>query len=183
MEDNECPICFDVIDTKINTITTECGHKFHANCLMQNVAHNGFGCPCCRSKMVVDEPYTECSDTSEYSDDSEYSEIDNELYGEYELRGFRLFTNLIHGEENDPVDITDEYTLRFNDDEDDDVKIPTPEYITEKLLEQGVTAYQLVNAIVTFHFKIYDTDIQQDTVNEISDKIQLLIDNFNETVI
>ena len=48
----ECPICMDQIEEGKNRITTECGHCFHASCLMTNVAHNGFGCPYCRTAMA-----------------------------------------------------------------------------------------------------------------------------------
>ena len=55
LECEECPICMDAIDPDRNCVTTECGHKFHAKCLFANIAHNGFGCPCCRGKMAEDE--------------------------------------------------------------------------------------------------------------------------------
>ena len=50
----ECPICLDVLDltSNRNIVTTECGHSFHCNCIMQSCAHNGFGCPYCRSVMA-----------------------------------------------------------------------------------------------------------------------------------
>jgi hypothetical protein len=52
----ECPICYDPIDQTRNCITTECGHQFHAACLMKNACINGFSCPSCRAKMVEQEP-------------------------------------------------------------------------------------------------------------------------------
>jgi len=52
-ESIDCPICMDSIKTTSNNcVTTECGHRFHTKCLLQSVAHNGFGCPCCRTGMV-----------------------------------------------------------------------------------------------------------------------------------
>ena len=51
-ENQECPICMDPIEGAKNSITTECGHAFHATCLMTSVAHNGFGCPYCRTAMA-----------------------------------------------------------------------------------------------------------------------------------
>lgn len=53
-EPMECPICMDVIGDK-NNITTECGHRFHASCIMTNVSHNGFNCPCCRAVMADED--------------------------------------------------------------------------------------------------------------------------------
>jgi hypothetical protein len=49
----DCPICMEQIEsfTK-NCVTTECGHCFHTSCLMTSVAHNGFGCPYCRTAMA-----------------------------------------------------------------------------------------------------------------------------------
>ena len=49
---NECPICMDDIDITKNCTTTECGHRFHASCLMTNVSHNGFSCPYYRTVMA-----------------------------------------------------------------------------------------------------------------------------------
>ena len=48
----ECPICMEELQIGKNCVTTECGHRFHTNCLMTSVAHNGFGCPYCRSVMA-----------------------------------------------------------------------------------------------------------------------------------
>ena len=50
----ECPICFERVDKK-NSITTECGHTFHASCMMKHAYLNGFKCPYCRSTMVEPE--------------------------------------------------------------------------------------------------------------------------------
>jgi hypothetical protein len=49
---NECPICMETIDSNKNIIITDCGHKFHCKCMMENIRHNGFGCPYCRHKMI-----------------------------------------------------------------------------------------------------------------------------------
>ena len=97
----ECPICMDPIETTRNCTTTECGHCFHTKCLMTSVAHNGFGCPYCRTRMadeVADED-------SEYDDDDE---IDSEPYDDDVLRGFRLFNNNINGEEHDEDDVEED---------------------------------------------------------------------------
>ena len=72
-----CPICMDDIVNNVNCVTTECGHCFHASCLMTNVAHNGFGCPYCRTVMAEDQEdsdddteYNVVSDDGEDDDDS-----------------------------------------------------------------------------------------------------------------
>jgi len=51
----ECPICYDPIEQTRNCITTECGHQFHAACLMKNACINGFSCPSCRAQMVSED--------------------------------------------------------------------------------------------------------------------------------
>jgi hypothetical protein len=71
----ECPICMDVIESKANTVITECGHSFHCSCLMKNAVHNGFGCPYCRTTMA-EEP--EFSEDDEDEEDSEFAEEDED---------------------------------------------------------------------------------------------------------
>ena len=61
----ECPICYDPIEQTRNCITTECGHQFHAACLMKNACINGFSCPSCRAQMV-DKDVTESEDDSSH---------------------------------------------------------------------------------------------------------------------
>lgn len=51
----DCPICMEVIQANINLVITECGHTFHARCLLTNIVHNGFGCPYCRTEMIPEE--------------------------------------------------------------------------------------------------------------------------------
>ena len=68
-ENVECPICMEcILDTK-NKVTTECGHCFHTNCLMTSVAHNGFGCPYCRTAMAeaVDDDDDDGFDDSDWA--------------------------------------------------------------------------------------------------------------------
>ena len=73
----DCPICMDSIEsTTRNCVTTECGHCFHANCLMQNVAHNGFGCPYCRAAMI-EEPEEEESIWSDEDEEEDEEEEDD----------------------------------------------------------------------------------------------------------
>ena len=111
----DCPICLDVIgDT--NNIITECGHKFHASCIMINIVSNGFNCPCCRFVMAKnhkqDEDDESTIDDDEYDDESSTTSTDlddEEPFSEDSLRGLRLLTNLLEGIENDQQDIVAEY--------------------------------------------------------------------------
>ena len=59
---SECPICFEVMKNDSNKIKTECGHEFHSNCFLSNVAYNGFNCPCCRNELASTSCLYEMSD-------------------------------------------------------------------------------------------------------------------------
>jgi len=112
-EQIECPICYETIGA-VNNIVTECGHKFHASCIMTNVCRNGFACPCCRTLMA--EP--DSQEANSIYEDEEFSvgedhEVRFELQNENELRGLRFFFNLIEGQENDQEDIVAEYQQNF----------------------------------------------------------------------
>lgn len=72
---SECPICFEVMKNDSNNIKTECGHEFHSNCFLTNVAHNGFNCPCCRKELARRPCSCEMSDSD---DDILISDSDND---------------------------------------------------------------------------------------------------------
>ena len=180
---NECPICMEPIELNKNCLTTDCGHCFHTSCLMTSVAHNGFGCPYCRTKMaeeVVDEE-------SDY-DDSEY---EYEQYEDYLLRGFRFFNNNLNGEEHDQEDLDEEDEDESNDDNDDendanetneDTTPPPPvSYVIEKLTEQGITTEDLLKAILC-SVNNYERDYEdfERIENQIFGRIALIIKNHTE---
>jgi len=172
----ECPICYENIDGVINSITTECGHKFHANCIMKNVAHNGFGCPCCRTKMAEecdDDGDSEESD-GETDDDESETETDETPYSDYALLGLRLFTSRVDEEEPDIADIEMNYTMSFPG----EAGLPTEEYVTEKLLEKGITMYQMVSTLMLDHIEYTDWQYADDTYENISRKIRDVINDF-----
>jgi hypothetical protein len=101
----ECPICMEVIVTTKNIVITECGHTFHCSCLMTNVAHNGFGCPYCRTAMAEEVDVEQ----SEYEGDGSITDSVNAAIHEDDmLRGFRMFHNLCDGIEHERIDIDDE---------------------------------------------------------------------------
>jgi hypothetical protein len=72
----DCPICFDDIDVNKNSVVTECGHKFHASCLLRSIAHGNFDCPCCRFELA--EKPEESDDGYDEEDDDE-DEIEDEI--------------------------------------------------------------------------------------------------------
>lgn len=52
----DCPICMEIVELSlsrpVNCLITECGHTFHTSCFLNNVLHNGFGCPYCRRALI-----------------------------------------------------------------------------------------------------------------------------------
>ena len=67
---DECPICLEEIVGLKNRVTTDCGHTFHCRCLLNNAAHNGFGCPFCRAELA-DEVQDSDDDDDEYDSDED----------------------------------------------------------------------------------------------------------------
>ena len=175
----ECPICMDcILDTK-NRVTTECGHCFHTNCLMTSVAHNGFGCPYCRTAMAE-----EIKDEEDDEDGSEWGSTDSEEeIDDRALRGFRFMFNRLAGELNDheenlEEDEDDEETAAAAADEVQDVNRPSPEYITQKMVEQGVTMAQLVKVMLTSHDE-YSNEESFDRIDDkIYGKLRIIISNY-----
>ena len=112
---NECPICMDDIIGLNNRVTTECGHAFHCSCLMQNAAHNGFGCPYCRTTMA------EIPDDSDLdSDDSiTISSFYNDEEDEF-LTSFRMFHQQLNGQEVEEEDSDSDSTDWSDEDSDEE---------------------------------------------------------------
>jgi hypothetical protein len=131
----------DDVELSKNCVTTECGHCFHASCLMRSVAHNGFGCPYCRAVMA-EKPEKEEDDEDEISE----ATFDEEEDEEYVLRGFRFFFNNLNGEEHEEEDVEEEEEV---EEENQALLKPLPSYIAGKLVEQGVTVEMMVKAILT----------------------------------
>lgn len=148
MNVQECPICMNPIDGENNKVRTECGHLFHCSCLMKNAAHNGFGCPYCRS-IMAEIPQEEESDINDWLEDEDDDVVYalSDTYRENEvLTSFRMFHQRLDGEEvEEEVDReNDELTIN----EDDAMPKPSYAYISEKLVSQGVTFNDLVKSIL-----------------------------------
>jgi len=167
-ENIECAICLDNIDfTTNNCVKTECGHSFHTSCLMRNVAHNGFGCPYCREEMA---------EAVEDSDD-EYEEGDEEveMFDDDALRGFRLFMDNVEGVPHEDEDLVEE------EEAEDRVELikPPAAFITQKLVEQGVTMEDLVKILLRDHEEYDAEDPEFDTVDEaVWEKMRVIISNY-----
>lgn len=143
---SDCPICMECIEVNKNCVTTDCGHQFHASCLMKSVAHNGFGCPYCRTKMADEPEYDDDSEEGSEEDNSEYdSEYDSEFddSNSYIMRGARFFWNRQNGEPHDSQDVDDEEQDEQNEYHD----VPV-EYVVQKMREVGVTYDKLVESIL-----------------------------------
>ena len=174
---NECPICMEPIETQRNCVTTECGHCFHTSCLMTSVAHNGFGCPYCRTKMAEEV----ADEESDYDDDEE--EI-YEQYDDYALRGLRFFNNNINGEQHDQEDLDDEGEDAEEDDEEvveeaEEVTPPPVSYVAQKLVEQGINIEDLLKAVLC-SVNNYESDYEdfERVENEIFGRVQTILNNY-----
>jgi hypothetical protein len=166
----------DPIEGAKNCITTDCGHTFHATCLMTSVAHNGFGCPYCRTAMaeVPQEEDDDDDSEGEYDDD----EIDDDA-----LRGFRFFMNNLTGEAHEEQDIAEEdvYFEYENNPEPEEPgePIPTASFIAQKLTQQGVTMEDLVKTLLLHHDEYESQNEQlQRTDSEMYGRLRSIISNF-----
>jgi len=175
-ENQECPICMDPIEVNRNCVTTECGHIFHANCLMTSVAHNGFGCPYCRTAMAeVPQDEDDEDDEGEYDDD--------EIVDDDALRGFRFFMNNLNGEAHDEQDNAEEEVyLQYeeNDEpEEPEVPVPTASFIAEKLTQQGITMEDMVKIMLLQHDEYESQNEQLERAdNEMFGRLRIIISNF-----
>lgn len=187
----DCPICMDEVDFTKNCVTTECGHTFHARCLMTSVAHNGFACPYCRTAMA--EEVVEEEDEDEWDDDDATVE---EIYGDDALRGLRFFMNNVNGTEHDAEDVEEEEdvieaemdlrrrlygNIRFNDNgEAIEEEPPTPSagFVAQTLTEQGVTVEQLVKALMADHEEYQDDEDIERVNDELFGKLRVIISNY-----
>ena len=154
----ECPICMEIIDFNKNCVTTECGHCFHTNCLMTSVAHNGFGCPYCRTAMA--EVVNDDEDEEAEDDEEDGETIDEDMFNDNSLRGFRFFMNNINGDAHEQEDLADEEELMENIREriHDAPPKPSAEFIADKLLDDGITMEDLVKVLLLEHEEYEDDD-------------------------
>jgi len=166
---NECPICMDNIEDMCNKVITECGHIFHCSCLMKNVNHNGFKCPCCRSKMA-DESDGDSDDESDGESDEERIE-----FGENVLTSFRMFHQQINGEdlEEEPEEI--EEVEEVEEVEEPEEPKPDATYVSQKLIECGITFEDLVKNIL---YQEHNNDDYERRSAEVYGKFRSVISQF-----
>jgi len=170
----ECPICMDDI-METNCVVTECGHNFHTSCLMKNAAHNGFGCPYCRT--VLAEVPEEEDNSDDYSSISE--EQEEELYSDFSLRGMRW---LFQRSQNEPLDEEEDVQEQEEDNEEnaeEQVAKPCSTFITQKLESQGVTMEDLVKCLLSINHEEYEREEEyQQKEDEIFGKFRIIISNY-----
>jgi hypothetical protein len=131
-----CSICLIIIiDTSKNIIKTECGHIFHSNCFLKNVAFNGFDCPNCRNVLAYKPKNEEDDEYDDFNEDEQYL-----------LNGSRW---LFMRAEEEPIDIADV------DNYDDYIRDPQPSAlnisineIAEQLTHRGITYNELLALLV-----------------------------------
>lgn len=146
---------------------------------MQSVAHNGFGCPYCRTVMA-EVPEEEESD---YGDDEEVESV----FGEDALTSFRMFHQQINGEEveEEPV----EEWESFDDDEsnssesEDEPVMPDAAYMVQKLTERGITMEDLMKTILFECHSNYGTVYTEyeRRSNEVYGQFRAIITQYNPT--
>jgi hypothetical protein len=140
---------------------------------MKNVAHNGFDCPYCRIAMAVEIQEEE---SSEYDED----DYEEEIFDDYALRGLRFFFNNLDGVEHCTEDIKDEEDEELMEEaEEEEIIRPSSSFITQKLIEQGVTMEQLVKVLLLDHDE-YEKD-QEEFVRSDDDlfgKLRIIISNY-----
>lgn len=189
----ECSICMENIHSFTNNcVTTECGHSFHTNCLMKNVARNGFGCPYCRTKMAEELDYS----SSEESFRDDYNSSSDDDDGSYNiqgiddedednlLRGFRLFFNNVNGEvfdksDEDLEDTYEEYIVNKQINNLD--IIPDMKYITDKLTEcnfEYQDCLKLICADIFNNEHEYDYNLSWNLNNNIINIVQNYQDEY-----
>lgn len=158
-----CPICMDDLIGINNTVTTECGHKFHASCLMQNIAHNGFSCPYCRNVMIEDISETEEEEEEDETeiDDDEYEEEEDEEQEDDDDINSRMADN----ERMYNRTLVCVRNLFAETDEEHTIRPPPPvEWITQKMIERGFTLDRFVKAIL-MDYDDYN-DIEEECLDE-----------------
>jgi hypothetical protein len=155
----DCPICFECIEGEKNKVVTDCGHTFHTNCLMKNIAHNGFDCPYCRFVMA-DVPESDADsddDDSAWLEDAEQFYYDSETEEDIALEGARLLFQ--RAEETEKI-------------------LPTIDEINNILVSEGCTTKDLLKVILTHYEEFYDHEVYDEHEND----ADVVIDNISKII-
>lgn len=162
--DIECPICMEPIENGSNKTVTQCGHAFHSSCIFQNMAaHNGFGCPYCRTTLAEeiesddDDDDDDDDDVSEYSDDSELEQERED----YILTSFRMFHRIINNEEGNEEEQDNEYVAHIAAQAetaiaDEQEKQNKVNFVSEFMISRQITYNDLIKYVISVHSSRYD---------------------------
>lgn len=142
-QEQECPICMELIEENCDKTVTKCGHIFHSSCIFQNMAaHNGFGCPYCRTTLAV-----ESEDSDNDSDNYTLDEMNLEEE-EYVFTSFRMFHQRLNNEEIEEEQVEeDNEETNSEDDEEKEIEDKTV-HLVNYLNSRGITYKQLVRYIL-----------------------------------
>jgi len=147
---------------------------------MKNVAHNGFGCPCCRSAMA-EEPEQSDDETSTLLDDDEDEDDDDEISilraeeDDNALRGLRFFTSRIEGDAPNQEDIVTEYQYLQDQEKN---PVPSLDYMVQKFEENGITFRQLVASFLICHEEFENDDTLERIEGDIWGTSRIIISNY-----
>ena len=191
----ECPICMEDVFSGKNCVVTECGHSFHTSCLMTNVAHNGFGCPYCRTEMAEEQADSDDEDGDDGFDDEDWIAGMPRPYvagrrEDYALRGMRwlfqqhqsdgLEDEQDNEQDTDEDDNPDEVLAADEDADADDTPKPSLRYLTQKLAQRGVTMEMLVKTLLMEHEEYIDMDEEcTRTCDELFGKVRIIVSNYD----
>jgi hypothetical protein len=150
---------------------------------MTNVAHNGFGCPYCRTEMAEEQVDSDDEEDGDYEEPRWTGGIPSayltRLNEDHALRGMRwLFQQqLADGEEEEEEEEDDEEI----EEEEDITPKPSLRYLTQKLTQQGVTMEQLVKTLLLEHEEYANMDEECTRASdELFGKIRIVVSNYDQ---
>jgi hypothetical protein len=144
----ECCICFDELNAKINNCVTQCGHVFCFQCIAKSLSQSNT-CPCCRA-ILAEKPEEE--EESVWSEDDSENEDPLEQFTDYALQSNRWMFQREEGEEIDPEeaeaesenDSIEENEETWTEVEEDDEPVAEVEEIVSKLQQRGITMVDII---------------------------------------
>lgn len=163
MSSVECPICFDDINPTKNCIITECGHKFHASCLLRSVVHENYDCPCCRFELA-ERP----EESDDGFDDENYDDVDDEISDEI-MQSMRWLFQRAEGEELEEEELEEDEEQQLPD-------VPVS-YIVENLESMNYSFEDMIKIILN---DFLDSDQDERSIS-ILEAIDGLVDRYEGT--
>jgi hypothetical protein len=123
---------------------------------------------------MAEQPEEDDDDDSFWADEDE----DEEIFGDYALRGFRFFFNNLNGVPHNEDDVTEEdhaeESICDNEEQTNSNNVPSTEIVAQKLREQGVTFEQLVKMICALDHHGYDN--HEEEAEEFEEKLHGMVE-------